>query len=99
MAQWVKNPVLSLLRHRLNPWPMNFYMACVQPKKEKKKKLKAINQESFGEPRGRSRVECAALHVAQSSWQAKTRYGSLALANKEVIGDLEQLFGSIQEMS
>ena len=46
MAQQVKDPVLSLLRCGLNPWPRNFHMAWVQPKKskaesgEKKKKKK-----------------------------------------------------------
>ena len=43
MAQWVKDPVLSLqwlrwvLWHRLNSWPGNFQMSQVWPKKLKTK--------------------------------------------------------------
>ena len=29
MVQWVKDPVLSLLWCRLDPWPGNFYMLKV----------------------------------------------------------------------
>ena len=44
VAQWVKDPVLSLLWLglilwcRFNAWPRNFHMPWVQPKKLKKKK-------------------------------------------------------------
>ena len=35
MAQWVKDPVLSLqqLGHGFDPWPGNFHMPLVWPKK------------------------------------------------------------------
>ena len=42
MAQWVKDPALSLqqlrqlLWHRFDPWPRNFHMPQVQPKANKK---------------------------------------------------------------
>ena len=45
MAQWVKDLVLSLLWlgsllwHGFNPWPGNFRMPQVWPKKKKKKGL------------------------------------------------------------
>ena len=46
MAQWVKNPVLSLMWHRFNPWPGNFLPHATGVAKLKKKKnenqLKAI---------------------------------------------------------
>ena len=44
MAQWVKDPALSLQRLglllwcRFNPWPRNFCTLQVQPKKKKKKR-------------------------------------------------------------
>ena len=31
----VKDPVLSLLWHRFSPWPANFHMPHMQPKKKK----------------------------------------------------------------
>ena len=43
-AQWVKDLVFflqqlgSLLRCRFDPWPENFHMWWVQPKKKKKKR-------------------------------------------------------------
>ena len=37
VAQQGKDPVLSLLWHRFSPWPGNFCMVWVQPKKKKKK--------------------------------------------------------------
>ena len=43
MAQWVKELALwllwlgSLLRHAFDPWPRNFHMPWVQPKRKKKK--------------------------------------------------------------
>ena len=33
MAQWVKDPVLSLLWHGFDPWPGNFCMPWAWPKK------------------------------------------------------------------
>lgn len=40
-AQWVKDPPLPLLRHRLDPWPWNYVTLKVflggWPKKKKKK--------------------------------------------------------------
>ena len=44
MAQWVKDPALMQLWLRLHlrlgfdPWPRNFHVLCVWPKKKKKKK-------------------------------------------------------------
>ena len=35
MAQWVKNPALSLLWLRFDPWPENFHMLWEGPKKER----------------------------------------------------------------
>ena len=46
MVQWVKDSALSLQRprsllwHRFQPWPRNFYMPQVEPKKKKKKEKK-----------------------------------------------------------
>ena len=46
VAQWVKDPMLSLqwlrllLWRRLDPWPRNFCMPQAQPKKEKNQKTK-----------------------------------------------------------
>ena len=43
--QWVKDPALPQLWHRsqlllrFDPWPGNFHMMWVQPKKEKKKAI------------------------------------------------------------
>ena len=34
VAQWVKDLVLSLLWHRFDPWPGNFYMPWPKEKKE-----------------------------------------------------------------
>ena len=39
-AQRVKDPVLSLLWERFDPWPGNFHMLECGPKKKKKKKVK-----------------------------------------------------------
>ena len=41
-TQWVKDPALSPLCHGFDPWPGNFHMPWVQPKKidRKKKDLK-----------------------------------------------------------
>ena len=36
MAQGVKDSVLSLQRSRFDPWPRNFHVLWVQPKKKKK---------------------------------------------------------------
>lgn len=33
MAQWVKEPAMSLLWHQVHPWPWNFHVVWVQPKK------------------------------------------------------------------
>ena len=33
MAQWIKDPALSLLWLRFSPWPGNFCMSWAQPKK------------------------------------------------------------------
>ena len=53
VAQWVKDPVLLQLWHRLqlhlrfDPWPRNFYMPwCGQKKKKKKKKRHPGNPEN-----------------------------------------------------
>ena len=52
MAQWVKDPVLSLLWlclqlcHGFDPWPRNFYMILVQQKK-KKNKQKPNRKEAY----------------------------------------------------
>ena len=41
-VHWVKDPALSLQRlrlllwHRCDPWPRNFHMLQVEPKKKKK---------------------------------------------------------------
>ena len=35
LAQWVENPLLSLLWHRFNPWPRNFCMPWARPKKKR----------------------------------------------------------------
>ena len=43
MAQWVKDPVLSLLWRRFDPWPGNFHMPQARPKKKVKNKLKEIS--------------------------------------------------------
>ena len=40
MAQWVKDPVLSLLWRRFDPWPGNFCVPTAGQKKKKKKKKK-----------------------------------------------------------
>ena len=40
VAQWVKDLVLSLLWHGLDPCPGNFHMPQLQPKKRKKKERK-----------------------------------------------------------
>ena len=37
MAKGAKDPALSLLWGRLNPWPRNFHMPQVQPKQNKTK--------------------------------------------------------------
>ena len=45
MAQWVKNPALTLqglrllLWHRFDPWPRNFYISSSAAKKKKKKTI------------------------------------------------------------
>ena len=50
MAQWVKNPALSLqwlrllLWHRFNPWPRNFCMPWTKPKKKTNKQTKKKHQ-------------------------------------------------------
>ena len=36
LAHWVKNPALSLMRHRFNIWLEKFHMPLVWPKKKKK---------------------------------------------------------------
>ena len=41
MAQWVKDPVLSLLWRGFSPWPGNFHMPQAQPKKKKRKGIKS----------------------------------------------------------
>lgn len=33
LAPWAKDPAWSLQRHRFDPWPGNFHMPCMQPKK------------------------------------------------------------------
>ena len=38
MAQWVKDPTLSLLSHRFDPWPLELPHAKSEAKKKKKKK-------------------------------------------------------------
>ena len=41
VAHWVKDPVLSLLRHGSDPWPGNFDMLQVKAKQiQNKQKLK-----------------------------------------------------------
>ena len=48
MAQWVKNPALTLqglrllLWHRFDPWPRNFYISSSAAKKKKKKKKRQL---------------------------------------------------------
>ena len=53
MAQWVKDPVLSLLWHRFNPWPRDFSHAPDAARKKKKKELGhvafGVNMEDPGE--------------------------------------------------
>ena len=36
MAQWVKDPMLSLLWHGCDPWPWNFHM--LQAKRKEKRR-------------------------------------------------------------
>ena len=36
MAQWVKDPAVSLLWHELDPWPGNFWVLQVQLKNKNK---------------------------------------------------------------
>ena len=50
VVQQVKDPALSLLWLRFEPWPGNFHMLWVHPKKKKKKKKK----------KKRKKEECAA---------------------------------------
>ena len=38
MAQWVKDPTLSLLSHRFDPWPLEHPHAKNEAKKKKNKK-------------------------------------------------------------
>ena len=51
MAQWVKDPMLSLqplrslLWHGFNPWSGNFHLAWAQSKKQKMKKEKRQEEE------------------------------------------------------
>ena len=40
-AQWVRDPLLSLLWSRFDFWPWEFHMLQAQTKKKKKKKKKA----------------------------------------------------------
>ena len=47
MAQWVKGTVLSLLWLRFDPWPWNFCMLWVGPKRKKKKKERMETQSLF----------------------------------------------------
>lgn len=48
VAQWIKDPILSLqwprllLQHRFDPWPGNFYRPWAQPKKEKEKMVTVV---------------------------------------------------------
>ena len=44
MAQWVKDPVLSLLWLRFAPWPGNFCMSQVWPPKKKKWRSLVLQQ-------------------------------------------------------
>ena len=38
MAQWVKDLTLLQIQLRFDPWPRNFHVPLVQPKKEKTNK-------------------------------------------------------------
>ena len=55
VAQWIKDPVLSLLWlgsplwHGFSPWPLNFHMPWVQPKKKKREKRE---RSKFNDKRG-----------------------------------------------
>ena len=43
----VKDSVLSLLWLRFSPWPRNFFMPQVQPKKKKKKKKRKKSTRNY----------------------------------------------------
>ena len=53
-AQWVKDPALlqlwyrSQLRLRLDPWPRNFYIPQIWPKKKNKNKNKKHSELNMG---------------------------------------------------
>lgn len=52
------------------------------------RKVKTTRELVVREPRRKSREGCTVSNVAKSSWQAKTGYGSLASANKKLVGDV-----------
>ena len=43
----VKDPAMSLLWHRFDPWPRNFHMLQVQPKKEREGMLFSVSNLLF----------------------------------------------------
>ena len=47
MALWVKDPVLSLLWRRVDPWPQNIHVTW--PKKKKKSEREAADLRAEGE--------------------------------------------------
>ena len=38
MVQWIKEPALSLMWRGFDPWPRNFYMVWMRPKKGESEK-------------------------------------------------------------
>ena len=58
----VKDPVLSLPWHRFDPWPGNFCMPQVQPKKKMKKKKKEAREQRSPQKLELGSRLCASLH-------------------------------------
>ena len=57
MAQWVKDPELSLLELLLwcgfDPWPRNFHMPVEAPQKKKKKRKEKRKRNNYSAMRGK----------------------------------------------
>ena len=76
MAQWIKDPVLSLqwlgllLWHRFDPWPRNFCRPWAWPKKKKKEEAEGW---------------VLSYHVTYGNWDIPLyKYHSDALTKKNV---------------
>ena len=48
MVQWVKDPALSLLWHRFDPWDGNFHVPWAETKRKKKSKIVANVKKNIG---------------------------------------------------